>query len=272
MLRLTSKELSADRREASEPRSGGLPARLLLILVGLTGAGKSTTVERLTADLPIAAMLPDRRALTDEVILPMMTRHPAPVTDRVERFRLTAAFKDRHPGWMGDVLGWLGLPDGVPVGPVLFDGLRGEAEVTAASALPQARFLVLQCAPEERLWRLCGRNYPFDQAAATGTDPLETGGEAVRRLLADLGFAALVSGEVLNRIARTLSERGADPAMVSRSASIIVEESRHYDPDAAVAALTRLAADRTLVIDTATTRPEVISARVAAAWPELARV
>lgn len=272
MLRLTPKELTVVRDAGTEGWGDRLTTRLLLVLVGLTGAGKSTTVERLVQGFPIAAMLPDRRALTDELILPMMTGNPEPVSDRLERFRLTAAFKERHSGGMGDVLQWLALPPGVPAGPILFDGLRGEAEVAAASTLPQARFLVLQCAPEERLWRLCGRNDPFDRTAAGVSDPAAAGADAMRATLVDRGFDALVSDDVLDQVARALGERGVDPDMVSRGAAIICEEARHYDPDAAAAALTRLAGKRTLVVDTVANRPEEVCARVAAAWPELSGV
>src|SRR3546814_4831368 len=80
----------------------------------------------LPISLPLAAVLPGRRALTDRLILPLMTGSAGPVTDRVERFRLTAAFKERHPGGMGDLMAWLVLPPGLPPGPLLFDGLRSE--------------------------------------------------------------------------------------------------------------------------------------------------
>lgn len=237
------------------------------MLVGLTGSGKTTTVERLVDSVALSAILPDRRTLTDSLILPLMTGGTDPVTDRVERFRLTAAFKDRHPGGMGEVLSWLLLPPGLSSGPVLFDGLRGAAEVAAAAAMPRARFLVLDCPPEGRLWRLCGRNDPFDQAdvAHAADDGLDAGGAAaVRSVLCDAGFDTLVEATAFERLAWMLTDRGVEPATVARSAAIIVEESRHYDPDKARDALLRLAPDRTLPLDTGRLSPVEVAAAVVA--------
>ncbi len=244
--------------------------RLALVLVGLTGAGKTTTVEQLCAAVPLAAVLPDRRALTDSLILPTMTGSRTPVADRVERFRLTAAFRERHPGGMGEVLSWLLLPPGLPPGPVLFDGLRGAAETTAAAAMPKARFLVLDCPPEGRLWRLCGRNDSFDRAGvgAAALDGAAAGSvQAIRSVLSETGFAPLASADALDDLARMLADVGVEPATVARSAAIIVEESRHYDPESARESLLRLAPDRTLPIDTGSLAPTAVAAAVAA-WLE----
>src|SRR3546814_4932803 len=95
---LVPQELSVAAGGVGLSTGDRLRDRPMVVLVGLTGAGKTTAVERLQATLPLAAVLPDRRALTDRLILPLMTGSAGPVTDRVERFRLTAAFKERHPG------------------------------------------------------------------------------------------------------------------------------------------------------------------------------
>lgn len=269
MRRVTADQLAIACEPSLGLRLSDVP---LLILVGLTGAGKSTAVERLAADLAFAALLPDRRALTDALILPMMTGDGTLVSDRVTRFRLTAAFKDRHPGGMGDVLQWLTLPGDLPAGVILFDGLRGEAEVTAAARLPNARFLVLECSPQERLWRLCGRNDPFDGTHGRGSAATGVGREMIHARLIDQKFDTLVPGDVLDRLARSLADLAVDPDAVSRGAAIIVEESRHYDPEAATAALRRSAPSRTLVVDTATTRPVDVAAAVASNWPDIVKV
>lgn len=265
---LMPEELSVARDGARAPAGEPVRGRPMIVLVGLTGAGKTTTVGGLQAFLPLAAILPDRRALTDRLILPMMTGSADPVVDRVERFRLTAAFKDRHPGGMGEVLGWLVLPSGLPPGPVLFDGLRGEAEVTAAAALGNARFLVLDCSPQGRLRRLCGRNDPFDRAATGAGSGAQGGADttaALRKALIAAEFDTLVPAEVIEVLAAELAASRADPAAVARMAAIIVEESRHYDPVAARAALQRLAPGRTLVIDTDRLASDQVAA-TAVAW------
>lgn len=253
---LLPEELSVEPDGGSAPVGVRLRDRPVIVLVGLTGAGKTTTLGRLQAFLPIAAVLPDRRAMTDRLILPMMTGSSAPVSDRVERFRLTAAFKERYPGGMGDLLCRLVLPRDLPPGPLLFDGLRGEAEVSAAAKLDTARFLVLDCSPEGRLRRLCGRGDPFDRTAAGRSSPAPSDAvtpdvaAGIRQALAGAGFDALVPAAVAERLAADLAGGGADAAAVAGIAAIIVEESRHYDPAAASAALQRLAPGRTLVIDT----------------------
>lgn len=268
---LVPEELSIEREGAAPPAGGRLRDRPAIVLVGLTGAGKTTTVGRLQAFLPLAAVLPDRRAMTDRLILPMMTGSSMPVTDRVERFRLTAAFKERHPGGMGDLLGRLVLPADLPPGPVLFDGLRGEAEVSAAATLETARFLVLECSPEGRLRRLCGRDDPFDRTRAGGTPPAPPGAAspdavaAIRQAIAGAGFDALVPASVADRLAAELAVGGTEAAAVAGMAAIIVEESRHYDPAAARAALQRLAPGRTLVIDTDRLASDQV-AETAVAW------
>jgi hypothetical protein len=261
---LTPDELVLD----GGPSSAGLAARPLLVLVGPTGAGKTTTVERLCTKLELAGVLPNRRALTDRIILPMMTgNRDQSVVDRVERFRLTAEFKQRHPGGMGDVLGRLALPADLPPGLILFDGLRGAAEVSAAaSTLPRARFLVLDCAPELRLGRLCGRNDPFDRAAVTAVEGETAGAGAVAAALEAEGFDTLVDPDVLRATATALAADGIDPSAVARAAAIIVEEARYYDSDAARQVLARLAPGRMLSVDTAVVDPDAVAALVAAAF------
>lgn len=66
----------------------------LLVLVGLTGVGKSTLVEAL--GFP---RLPDRRALVDLYVLPRYGAKP-PIP-REERFRLTRRFREEFPGGGG---------------------------------------------------------------------------------------------------------------------------------------------------------------------------
>ena len=65
----------------------------LYILVGVTGVGKTTALQAVGDRLELC-VLPDRRSVADEVILPAAQalggESPSPVAERVERFRLTA--------------------------------------------------------------------------------------------------------------------------------------------------------------------------------------
>ncbi|MDF1791490.1 MAG: hypothetical protein P1U88_06235 [Thalassobaculaceae bacterium] len=252
------------------------PARIL-VFVGLTGAGKSATVSGLAARGAVHAVLPDRRVLTDRIILPAITGDPARrITDRIERFRLTAAFRDRHPGGMGDVLAHLSLAPAFGTqwsdeNWLVFDGVRGPAETTAAARLPNAIFAVLQASVELRVVRLSLRGDPFDQAALEaavrdGNTPPGGQGDSLNyvRVLTEQGVNSLVAAPKLQRLGRLLADAGADLTSVASAASIVVEESRHYDPREALAVLERVAPGRVVIVDTAVNGVDDVVATIAA--------
>lgn len=245
----------------------------ILVLVGLTGAGKTATVAGLAGRGAVGAVLPARREITDHIILPAMTGDPTrKVTDRIERFRLTGAFRERHPGGMGDVLERLSVDGdrGTALresGWLVFDGVRGAAETAAAARLPNAVFAVLQAPPELRVARLSLRADPFDQATADGTGGSEHNATDARyrRTLEERGLGELLAAAALDRLAGRLADANAELTAVGSAVSIVVEESRHYDPDAALAVLERLAPARTVVVDTAEHGVDAVVDRVAAA-------
>ncbi len=98
----------------------------LLIFVGLTGVGKSTTIEHLLRRNP-AMLLPNRRTLTDSLIIDYVQRRDAlprvPVTDRAERFALTRRYRELRPGGMADALADIYVDRDVLAKPLFFDGL-----------------------------------------------------------------------------------------------------------------------------------------------------
>lgn len=184
----------------------------LIFLAGLTGAGKSTVLPVLLGPGARSA-LPDRRQLTDTIIIPKALQlagsKPGPVTDRLERFRLTALYRDEHPEGIVHALRQHLEAAQVAEGAV-FDGLRGRSEVTAADrSFPGARFLMLEALPETRIERLAGRADNFDREAGRG--------EADDRL---------------------------------RARRIVEEEQRHYDQAGARRYLESLPGTRRLIIDT----------------------
>ena len=133
----------------------------LFVLVGLTGAGKTTLADALVA-AGLAAALPDRRRLTDAVIL----GERAGRLDRAGRFAATAAFRKAAPGGMGEILAALSVA-APPERPFLFDGLRGAAELACfARQAPAARFLALSASDGTRAQRIAGRGDRFDGDAA----------------------------------------------------------------------------------------------------------
>jgi hypothetical protein len=229
---------------------------ILLFLVGLTGAGKSTVLPLLLADGRLE--LPDRRDLTDRVIIPAAlkmdgsaaspgpddsgragapeglgwhagpepsARHaraegsgqrapgggskPGRVADRLERFRLTARYRESHPDGIVHALAEH-LAAAGPAGEAVFDGLRGLAEVGAAERrFPGSRFLMLEALPETRVRRLAARGDEFDRLAG-----------------------------------------GSEEADLLRARRIVDEEQRHYEQAGARVFLEALPAERRLIIDT----------------------
>jgi hypothetical protein len=201
-----------------------LKTQPLLILVGLTGVGKSTLVEAL--GLP---RLPDRRELVDLYVLPRYGAKP-PIP-REERFRLTRRFREEFPGGVAEVLARGYAP---PAPLLLFDGLRGEEEVAyALKRLPKALFVVLHAREITRLKRLLARQDAFDRVALS---PLEA------EKLQELAQGVLAPEELEEALALAPVEE------VLAKLKIVAEEKRNYDPEGPL----RLLRDhpRALVLDT----------------------
>ncbi|HWG85977.1 MAG TPA: AAA family ATPase [Deinococcales bacterium] len=232
-------------------RLGAIPD--LVLLVGVTGVGKTTALAALDTTTKRYSLLPDRRVLTDEVIIGARSA-VGPLT-REERFELTARYRETHPGGMAEVLGRiLVIPDGATV---VFDGLRGAQEVEyALEYFPKARFLVLEAPDTLRVRRLLGRNDAFDRGKARDSGSLE--GD-----LGSLEGAAEVFGEEGLQELAGLPSQGFRAADVLDKAGIVLAERRSYDPAAARRVLEKRAARRTLFLDTAALNERQVSARVA---------
>lgn len=155
-------------RISDEVAVGPLPSDWLLVsdaplvvLVGLTGAGKTTLARMLSAS-GCVELLPDRRRLTDAVIL----GENAATLDRAGRFAATARFRGAAPGGMGEVLAALSVAKR-PAQPHLFDGLRGADEIAYfAPRAPNAVFLAFQVSDKTRAQRIASRSDGFDGAAS----------------------------------------------------------------------------------------------------------
>jgi hypothetical protein len=242
----------------------------LLIVVGLTGVGKSTTLEALRKAVPGARLLPNRRALADAYVLPEAQRLEGepqqPVRDRLERFRLTARYRLAHPGGLAHALACFlaDRPLDASRAPLaLFDNLRGEAEVAyAVGAFADARFVALEAPAAVRVLRLAGRRDAFDRVG-TGDAALDaTGGTDHDALLARLqrvhGLASLADLPSL-----AADAAGLDPDAVETGARVVTEESLHYDPVAAWSRLEPLPEHRRLRLDTARLAPQQVVERLA---------
>ena len=194
----------------------------LLVLVGPTGAGKSTVLAGLVAGGECRA-LPDRRELTLRGIIAPLQREDGEVPHdlpRAARVPYVARFATQHPGGLSEVLAalWVAPGDG-PAG-WAFDGLRGPAELAwAAAALPGARFLACVATAATRLQRLVGRADPHDG------------------FLASSGAAAPSGG-------------GAAEAQIATAQRIVAQDEQLHNPDAGLATLRARAPGRVLAVDT----------------------
>lgn len=237
-----------------------IAAAPLLILIGVTGVGKSTTVEAMrTADIHFT-LLPNRRELTDQLIISQMQRLDGEtlrqVTDRQARFDYTRGYRERYPGGMARALSQLQVDPGQLDGLLLFDGLRGVNEVSyAATHLPAACFIVLDAPDVVRVQRLLGRNDAFDQIKAARANP----DDEQAHDFAGLGVPAarqifsVVDETALLRLVHSGAVTAGDLAAKLR---IVVTERRNYDPDETIATLRALAPERTVVIDTVNMTPD----------------
>lgn len=237
----------------------------VLILVGVTGVGKSTTLAALNAAGFGYRLLPDRRELTDDLIIARLQAEDRetirPITDRVERFDYTRRYRERYDGGMAHALTSLRVDSDSAQQALLFDGLRGADEVRyAAEHLPNARFLVLDAPDVLRVERLLTRRDAFDQiAAAAPTDS--------SNIFANLPGVDEFFGAAEKQHLRALVDQGDVSAEDLRAKlSIVITERRNYDPTAAITELTRLATHRTLVVNTAETKPEEVARQVIGFW------
>lgn len=233
----------------------------MLVLMGLTGVGKSTAVGALqSAGVPLT-LLPNRRALTDAFIIPEMQRAAGrpvqPVTDRLARFELTRRYRETHPGGMVHALGrYLEAHPAEGQGTVVFDNLRGLEEARAAvQTFPEARFILLDAPPLVRLLRLVGRHDRFDQVA-----PTRLGNSAFsEQLMALDGLGTVFDPYELAH----LEARGLPEGDILKAVRIILSEARNYGMTAAATYL-RGAKDvgSFLYLDTAEISADDVRARI----------
>lgn len=230
-----------------ETRLGDLA---LTVLVGVTGVGKSTALNALGSGVRI---LPDRREITDAVmILPLTGQH---VTDREERFRLTALYRQQHPGGMAEALGSLVADTHFWGRYPVFDGLRGLDEVRyAAQTFPDWRFIALNASDVVRVQRLLGRADQFDKISSTTDIDHSDLLSSLKTLQAD---QEIFDEAELQQLA-ALAHQGHSTADILAKTKIVITERRNYDPAAADSFLARLSPQRALRLDTVDlTPPEV---------------
>lgn len=275
--------LIADERIANKWQP--LAEHDLLIFVGLTGVGKTTTLESLSALGFTFALLPNRRTLTDELLITELQLADgvpvAAVHDREQRFAYTRRYRELYTGGMAHALAQLLVNQGTAQAisssrkvphrarhenkreflgetiPYLFDGLRGVNEVTyAAQQMPNTRFIVLTASDFVRVQRLLKRNDAFDQVdARTQHAPSDN-------LLGEA--ASLFTLQEQRELQGWVEAGEIDAAEMQAKLKIVSTERQNYDSVASIEALQAIAPERTLVVDTVTYSPQQIAEQIMA--------
>jgi hypothetical protein len=238
----------------------------VLVMVGLTGVGKTTILDLLAQAGMSFTLLPNRRTITDQLIIPTLQQEegqpPHPVTDRIVRFEYTARYRARYPGGMAYAVSRLALDPNNLAMPLIFDGLRGLDEVQQATVyFPKARFILLDAPDLIRLSRLLKRADLFDRVTSQGRVAQTN---LVSRLAAIPKIEAIFTPDDLNKIAR-LAQTGQelDEAIIQKT-SIIVAERLNYDSQAAGYFLSSaLPPKRLLMIDTAVHPADTVVEQIA---------
>ncbi|MBV7336116.1 AAA family ATPase [Chloroflexi bacterium TSY] len=245
----------------------------LWIIVGVTGVGKSTTIETLQQIGAQFALLPNRRLLTDRLMIERLQSEDGdplqPVRDRMKRFGYTRRYRERFHGGMAHALAQLQIGSGLARKQLVFDGLRGVNEVEHAIYLfPLAHFVVLHAPDLVRVERLLQRKDRFDSVEfQQKVDQDKTNQQTISRdpyTVLDVDDASTVfePSEVVNLLTLVQTNR-VELAELRSKIRIVVEERRNYDPNATLATLLRDAADRTIAVDTTIQTPTQIATSIA---------
>ncbi|NEP86091.1 MAG: AAA family ATPase [Okeania sp. SIO2C2] len=241
----------------------------LVIIVGLTGVGKSTVINTLTESGLDFTLLPNRRTLTTELIIPHITatnEQNVQTICRIDRFKYTRQYQKSFPGGMGHILTQLQVNPSLINHPLIFDGLRGKNEVTyAANTLKKAKFIILDAPLSVRLKRLLTRSDAFDRITKYPDNEVVNPQKIMS--FSDFGipeasnlFTFDEEQEIL-----TLLERGVYNSVdVCERLNILVEESRNYDSEATKTALQTIAPERTLLLDTTKFSPQQLTQKILA--------
>jgi guanylate kinase len=233
----------------------------ILFIIGLTGVGKSTTLKTLQSSNVNFELLPNRRELTDTIIIPEVQKAEGKELkaekDRLERFRMTAKYRKLHPAGMVHALQqYLSNHTDVAIQRLIFDNIRGLDECKAAVELfENSRFIFLNAPAIVRLKRLIGRGDSFDQVAATRLE----NDSFIEKLLA-LGGAEKVFD--VYEIAR-LDTTGVDESKILDAVQIILTEHQNYNSEKAANYLKqKLDTNRLLYLDTSQVSIEEVTQKI----------
>lgn len=227
----------------------------LVIIVGVTGTGKTTATKNLAKNGLNFQLLPDRRFLTDKLIIAPLQREDGQevkTLPRIQRVPYIRRYKQRHPAGLAYAISKLFIDPAACGGFWIFNGLRGPAEVRyAIDAIPRAEFLILDASEIVRAQRLIKRKDPYDRMIK-GEKESSTGDGDMNRFEA-LGVpkaAAIFSPQEQAQLLEMAKSEHFAAADVRNILELLCLERRLYDKDATIATLNSLAPERTCLIDT----------------------
>lgn len=245
----------------------------LLIMVGGMGAGKSTTVNAL-ADAGCAfRLLPNRRTLTNLLIVAPLQREdnmPVQILDRTGRLPYIRRYRERHPAGLAHAIADLYIRldhrDTTCNHLLVFDGLRGEEEIRyAVKALPLARFVMLDTPDIVRIERILKRRDPYDRFSSepwTGNPSASAEEIASFAAIGEPGAAAIFSAGDERKLMTMVREGRVSAGEMRDKLRLIVTERSLYRLEDTMAALRALAADRTHIIDTTKHSPGQVAQEI----------
>jgi hypothetical protein len=246
----------------------------LIIIVGVTGTGKTTLTDNLADAGYEFELLPDRRNLTDQLIIAPLQRednqkvHTLPRMQRVPYIR---RYKQRHPAGLAYAISRLYVDSKTCNKFWVFNGLRGKSEVSyAIDAFPKAQFIVLDASNITRAQRLLKRKDPYDRTTKFKQDNDSMLEKAAS--FAALGVPEAAEIFSLDEEQKLLKMVRNDSVTLSELRDILQllsVESSLYKKDETIATLLSLAPERTLVIDTTTLNPKEVAHKIIVRLQEL---
>ncbi len=231
----------------------------IIFIVGQTAVGKSSTLEALFKNQPSLHLLPNRRELTDEIIIPEMLmdagKELTPIKDRVERFALTAAYRKKYQTGMIHALKLFLDKGTIPQTSLVFDNIRGLEECQGAlETFHGARFIFLYAPPLVRLKRMLGRKDAFDTTEHVPSDAsFKEKLEAIPEAVKTFGL-----GPLLN-----LYNSGTPEDVLLNGIKIISTEVQNYNAEQAAGFLKTHLDDRQLLyLDTSQLGIDEVSQKI----------
>jgi hypothetical protein len=246
----------------------------LIIIVGVTGTGKTTFTNNLVEAGYDFELLPDRRDLTDQLIIAPLQREDhqeVRALPRMQRVPYIRHYQQRHPAGLAYAISQLYVDPAVCSKFLIFNGLRGESEVQySIDASPKSQFIVLDASNIVRAKRLLERKDSYDRTSKYKQENLSMLEKAA-------SFDALGVPEAAEIF--SLDEEQSLLEM-TRNGNVTVAELRDilqllcverslYNKDETIATLLSLAPERTLVIDTTTLNPKEVTKKIIARFQEL---